>query len=69
MIDIRPVERDGQYFVELAMDGQPMTPHGAFATSDEAEATAYRFAAVCRVLNQPVTIGVGNAQPARRRAG
>ena len=65
MIDIRPVERDGQYFVELAMDGQPMTPHGAFATSDEAEATAYRLAGICRVLHVEVRIG---GMAARRRA-
>ena len=57
MIDIRTIERDdGRYYIELTMDGQPMDTHGGFATPDEAEILAARFAAACHDLHQPVRV-------------
>jgi hypothetical protein len=57
-IQIEPIECDGQFWVRLTMDGCAMKPHGAFPTKDEAEATAYQLAAICRsAFHQPVAIG------------
>lgn len=53
-VDIQPVEIAGQFWVEVVMDSQPMSRHGAFATPDEAEAAACRIAAMARGLHAEV---------------
>ena len=67
MIDIRTIERDGQYYVELAMDGQPMNTHGPFPTDNEAEIMAARFAAACHDLHQPVQLQAAVPHRGRHR--
>jgi hypothetical protein len=65
--DQHQVERDGKYFIEIVMDGSALHPRGPFPTSDEAESTAFRLASVCRVLNQPVSVGGRMLAPATPR--
>jgi hypothetical protein len=54
MIAITPTETGGQFWVRVSMDGHKMRRHGPFADADEAEVTAVRLAAVCRVMNTDV---------------
>ena len=49
-IAIKSIVHNGEHYVSVVMDGQPMERHGPFARAGEAEAMAVRFAAVCRAL-------------------
>ena len=54
---IRPVEVDGQFFIDISIDGCELPRRGPFATIDEVEVTANRLAAICRgLLHHPVHI-------------
>ena len=61
-VDIQPVEIAGQFWVEVVMDSQPMSRHGAFATPDEAEAAACRIAAMCRAIHCRGALGRDGAR-------
>jgi hypothetical protein len=50
MINIQPVEADGQFWVRLDLDGSEMR-RGPFANADEAGAMAARVAGICRAMH------------------
>jgi hypothetical protein len=54
-VDITPVEIDGQFGINMSMDGHEMNRSGPYAI-DEAKATIERLAGVCRVLCQAVRV-------------
>ena len=53
--EIRVIERDNQYHVEVIVDGQPLTPHVA-PDLETAEAMALQFAGACRVMGRAMEI-------------
>ena len=55
--EIRVVEREGQYHVEVIVDGQPLTPHAA-PDLETAKSMAFRFASVCKVMGRVMSIVV-----------
>ena len=63
-VDIQPVETDGQFWINLKLDGDAMQPRGPFATPDEAEAAACRIAAMCRGMHFGVNYGTAVANKA-----
>ena len=55
--DITAVEADGQFYVNVSLDGHDKQ-YGPYSTADEAEIMAARMGAICRgVFHQPVAIG------------
>jgi hypothetical protein len=56
--DITAVEADGQFYVNVSLDGHDKQ-YGPYSTADEAEIMAARMGAICRgVFHQQVAIGV-----------
>jgi hypothetical protein len=47
-ITIQPVERAGQFWVNISLDGCALEPRGPFHDASEAAAMADRLAAICR---------------------
>ena len=65
--NITTVEADGQFFVDVSMDGHDKQ-YGPYSTADEAEIMAARMGAICRgVFHQPVAIGARSGPPAASR--
>ncbi len=56
MIDIRPIETEGQHYVEVIMDGLPLQPRGPFQDPNEAAIVAARMTSVCRILHAEVAV-------------
>jgi hypothetical protein len=55
--DITAVEADGQFYVNVSLDGHDKQ-YGPYSTADEAEIMAARMGAICRgVFHQQVAIG------------
>jgi hypothetical protein len=49
-VDIRPIELDGKYFIDVVIAGSKTAPHGPFSDADEAEAAANRLLRFSRAL-------------------
>ena len=65
--NIQPVEADGQFYVNVSLDGHDKQ-YGPYSTADEAEIMAARMGAICRgVFHQQVAIGARSGQTAARR--
>ena len=65
--DITAVEADGQFYVNVSLDGHDKQ-YGPYSTADEAEIMAARMGAICRgVFHQQVAIGATWRQTAARR--
>ena len=61
--EIRPIESDGQFWIDISLDGHE-TRYGPYSDATAAAATAARMGAVCRSLfHQPVIM----QHPARSR--
>ena len=65
--DITAVEADGQFYVNVSLDGHDKQ-YGPYSTADEAEIMAARMGTICHTLfHQQVATSVVR-QPAGRRA-
>ena len=66
MIDIRPIVHNGEYFINVSMDGHEMRQHGPYRDADEAEAAARHLSGVCTVLNQAARVFKPTTRAQRR---
>jgi hypothetical protein len=66
VINIQPIERDGAFWIEIVMDGQPMERRGPFS-ADEAGYKANRLAAVCHAMHAEVVVAMPRPAAARKR--
>ena len=69
MITLTPVRTDGQHWVRIEMDQQPMEQQGPF-DADEVEAATMRLAAICRAMHSEVRIAptLAKAADLKRRS-
>ena len=63
---IQPIERDGQFWVEVVIDGHDTKCYGPYANISAAEAMARQIAAVCRGLFHSGPIVIRQSAALRR---
>jgi hypothetical protein len=49
-IDVQPIETNGQFYVEVIIDGTAMERHGPYADADAAESVVGHMSRITRTL-------------------